>query len=79
MCSIIVAGPLNNRVRDGNVCCKTAVNTGKRRKEDRKTDVGNELDVIELKLCLFSGHRFLAEPGIEKKVVKPHGILVTVS
>ena len=27
--SIIVAGPLNNRVRDGNVCCKTAVNTGK--------------------------------------------------
>ena len=32
MCSIIVAGPLNNRVRDGNVCCKTAVNTGKNRK-----------------------------------------------
>ena len=27
--SIIVAGPLNNRVRDGNVCCKTAINTGK--------------------------------------------------
>ena len=28
--SIIVAGPLNNRVRDGNVCCKTAINTGKK-------------------------------------------------
>ena len=44
MCSIIVAGPLNNRVRDGNVCCKTAVNTGKIGKEGRKTDVGNKLD-----------------------------------
>ena len=28
MCSIIAAGPLNNRVRDGNVCFKTAINTG---------------------------------------------------
>ena len=28
--SIIVAGPLNNRVRDGNVCCRTAVNTGEK-------------------------------------------------
>ena len=48
-------------------------------KRGRETDVGNELDVIELKLSLFSDRRFLAEPGIEKKVVKPHGILVTVS
>ena len=30
LCSIIVAGPLNNRVRDGNVCCRTAVNTGEK-------------------------------------------------
>ena len=46
----------------------------------RKTgNVGNKLDVIESKLCLFSDDRFLAEPVIEKKVVKPHGILVTVS
>ena len=29
MCSIIVAGPLNDRVRDGNVCCKAAIDTGK--------------------------------------------------
>ena len=28
LCSIIAAGPLNNRVRDGNVCFKTAINTG---------------------------------------------------
>ena len=28
--SIIVAGLLNNRVRDGNVCCRTAVNTGEK-------------------------------------------------
>ncbi len=35
--------------------------------------------MIELKLCLFFLDRFLAEPVEEKKVVKPHGILVTVS
>ena len=46
LCSIIVAGPLNNRVRDGNVCCKTAVNTGKNGKEEENGDVGNELDVF---------------------------------
>ena len=30
LCSIIVAVPLNNRVRDGNVCCRTAINTGEK-------------------------------------------------
>ena len=30
MCSIIVAWPLNDRVRDGNVCCKPAIDTGKK-------------------------------------------------
>ena len=45
MCSIIVAGPLNNRVRDGNVCFKTAIDTGKKMVKRRKTgNVGNKLD-----------------------------------
>ena len=38
MCSIIVAGPLNNRVRDGNVCFKTAIDTGKKGKEEGKRE-----------------------------------------
>ena len=38
MCSIIVAWPLNDRVRDGNVCCKPAIDTGKNmyKEEDDK-------------------------------------------
>ena len=52
----------------------------KKMEKRRKTgNVGNKLDVIELKLCLFFDRPFLAERGMEKKVVKPHGILVTVS
>ena len=38
LCSIIVARPLNDRVRDGNVCCKPAIDTGKNmyKEEDDK-------------------------------------------
>ena len=33
LCSTIVAGPLIDRVRDGNVSCKPAIDTGKKVKD----------------------------------------------
>ena len=33
VCSTIVAGPLIDRVRDGNVSCKPAIDTGKKVKD----------------------------------------------
>ena len=35
VCSTIVAGPLIDRVRDGNVSCKPAIDTGKKVKDGR--------------------------------------------
>ena len=35
ICSTIVAGPLIDRVRDGNVSCKPAIDTGKKVKDAR--------------------------------------------
>ena len=36
ICSTIVAGPLIDRVRDGNVSCKPAMDTGKKRIKDAR-------------------------------------------
>ena len=78
--STIAAGVLNYRVREGNVCDSSAMDTGKNNKRKcekkgcRESCIG--MDPKELREQPFS-HGF--EEPMRKKVVKPHGRLVMVS
>ena len=87
MCSTIVAWPLNDRVRDGNVCCKPAIDTGKNmyKEEDDKGSkrlCSKSVEIPREKTFLMLAILSILITGImeiEKKVVKPHGRLVMVS
>ena len=75
--STIAAGALNYRVREGNVCDCSAMDTGKKYKEE-SLESKSATEIVRPRLASSHIERdlFPVVSGMEakgKKVVKPHG------
>ena len=78
--STIAAGALNYRVREGNVCVCSAMDTGKKYYNEESLEVNSCLKIVLLrltKLSIVESDLFpvvsLLSGATGKKVVKPHG------
>ena len=85
ICSTIAAGPLIDRVRDGNVSCKPAMDTGKRCKKDvrreRQNPSGEKIyqKILKENIDITFSSTSAWQREKKKKVVKPHDKLVILS